>query len=331
MSSNSSSAQQQRVASLIQPMTTKVVMGEVPQPAVGQVRVKLEGCGICASNLAVWEGRPWFEYPRAAGSPGHEGWGTVDCVGAGVDDIDIGERVAIISGNAYAEYDVAARNAVVRIPSQLAGQPFPGEPLGCVMNIFERSDIQRDQTVAIIGAGFLGLLLTQLCAKAGARVVALSRRAYALTLAARMGARNTVRTDAADGGLDLARKSVDGGGYDRVIEAVGEQSTLDLASALVAERGRLIIAGYHQDGPRQVDMQQWNWRGIDVINAHERSIERYAAGVERAITAVLEERMNPFPLLTHTVSLEALDHGFQLTRSRPDGFMKAMLRIDARS
>ncbi len=48
------------------------------------------------------------------------------------------------------------------LPPELAGQPFPGEPLGCAMNIFRRSDIQPGQTVAIVGIGFLGALLTRL-------------------------------------------------------------------------------------------------------------------------------------------------------------------------
>ena len=55
-----------------------------------------------------------------------------------------------------------------------------------------------------------------------------------------------------------------------MIEAVGKQWPLDLAAELTREGGRLVIAGYHQDGPRQVNMQLWNWRGFDVANAHER-------------------------------------------------------------
>jgi threonine dehydrogenase-like Zn-dependent dehydrogenase len=107
------------------------------------------------------------------------------------------------------------------------------------------------------------------------------------------------------------------------------QATLDLASAITAEYGRLVIAGYHQDGLRSVNMQQWNWRAIDLVNAHERAIERYASGMERAIAAVLDGRLDPFPLLTHEVTLETLDSGFVLARERPDGFMKAWARVAA--
>ncbi|GFE83909.1 oxidoreductase [Steroidobacter agaridevorans] len=315
----------QHAATLIRPMTTRISEVRMAEPGANQVRVMLEGCGICASNLPVWEGREWFKYPLEAGSPGHEGWGIVDAVGAGVDDLEVGQRVALMSGHAYAEYDVAARDCVVPLPEELDGEPFPGEPFGCVMNIFERSDIHSGQTVAVVGGGFIGLMLTQLASDAGAHVVVLSHREWALQLALTMEAEDIIATK--DDGHDAERalQLTSHRGFDRVIEVSGVQSGLDLASDIAAERARLIIAGYHQDGPRQVNMQQWNWRGLDVINAHERSMDRYVDGVQKAIQAALEGRLDPFPLLTHTVSLGSLDLGFKLMRDRPDGFVKALL------
>lgn len=322
-----SGAVAQRVATLVAPRSTRVHDGRVSLPAAGEVRVRLEGCGVCASSLPVWEGRPWFEYPRPAGSPGHEGWGIVDAVGEGVAHVDRGERVALISGHAYAEYDVAAAAAVVRIPDAFRGLPFPGEALGCALNIWERSDVRAGHSVAIVGTGFLGLLLTQLATRVGAHVVALSRRESALATARGAGAAETFSTADASAARERALAATGGRGYDRVIEAAGLQSTLDLASALAAEYGRLVIAGYHQDGPRQVDMQQWNWRALDVVNAHERSTERYVGGVRRAIEAMEQGRMDPFPLLTHSLALADLDAAFEITRTRPDGFVKATVRI----
>ncbi len=312
-------------------MSTRIETTLVREPEGDEVRVRLEGCGVCASNLAVWEGRPWFEYPREAGSPGHEGWGVIEAVGADVHDLSIGDRVALISGHAYADFDVCARDAVVKLPSELDNVAFPGEPLGCVMNIFERAQIESHHSVAIVGAGFLGILLTQLAARTGAEVVVLSRRTYALDLARGVGAIETFTTNDVHAARTRALDAANGRGYDRVIEAVGSQQALDLASALAAEYGRLVIAGYHQDGPRQVDLQQWNWRALDVVNAHERATARYVSGVERAIAAVLAGKMDPFPLLTHELSLDSLDDAFELTRTRPDGFMKAVVRTGARS
>ncbi|MDX1549556.1 MAG: alcohol dehydrogenase catalytic domain-containing protein, partial [Lysobacter spongiicola] len=95
----------------------------VPQPGPGQVQVRLQGCGVCASNLPVWEGKPWFDYPLSPGAPGHEGWGEVATVGDGVDDWRPGDRVALLSGNAFAEYDLADATALARIPDVFDGRP----------------------------------------------------------------------------------------------------------------------------------------------------------------------------------------------------------------
>ena len=110
-----------------------------------------------------------------------------------------------------------------------------------------------------------------------------------------------------------------------MIEAVGRQSALDLASKLTAERGRLVIAGYHQDGPRQVDMQLWNWRGLDVINAHERDPLAYVRGMHAALDAVADGRLDPLPLYTHRFPLEGLGQALEAAESRPHGFVKGLL------
>jgi threonine dehydrogenase-like Zn-dependent dehydrogenase len=121
-------------------------------------------------------------------------------------------------------------------------------------------------------------------------------------------------------------KELTGGTFcDRVIEAVGKQWPLDLASELVRERGKLIVAGYHQDGPRQVNMWLWNWRGIDVINAHERDPAAYMEGIREAVDAVASGKLDPSPLYTHVYPLERLDEALDATRDRPDGFLKALV------
>jgi threonine dehydrogenase-like Zn-dependent dehydrogenase len=196
------------------------------------------------------------------------------------------------------------------------------------MNIFERSEVRAGQTVAIVGAGFLGILLAQLATKARAEVVVISRREHALRLAAATGAAQ-VRADSHSAAIECALQLTEGRGYNCVIETGGVQATLDIAGAIAAEYGRLIVAGYHQDGLRTVNMQQWNWQALDVVNAHERSLERYAAGMERAIAAILDGRIDPFPLLTHEVTLDTLDDGFAFASTRPDGFMKAWARVAA--
>src|SRR5579875_1940568 len=109
-----SSDQTMRAAVIEAPGQVRVELAPVPEPGERQVRVRLEGCGVCASNLSPWEGQPWFTYPMAPGALGHEGWGIVDALGEGASGVSVGDRVAMLSGNAYAEYDVAHDRAVVK-------------------------------------------------------------------------------------------------------------------------------------------------------------------------------------------------------------------------
>jgi threonine dehydrogenase-like Zn-dependent dehydrogenase len=193
------------------------------------------------------------------------------------------------------------------------------------MNIFRRSDIQSGHTVAIIGVGFLGAILTRLASRAGARVIAISRRPFALDLARELGADVTIPLDDHDRIVEQVQRLTGGEGADRVLEVVGAQWPLDLAGELTRIRGRLVIAGYHQDGPRQVNMQLWNWRGIDVINAHERDPAAYVGGIHDAVEAVSSGLLNPARLYTHTFSLDQLGQAFQMMEQRPDGFLKALV------
>jgi threonine dehydrogenase-like Zn-dependent dehydrogenase len=313
-------------AVLAAPREIRIETLPVPDPADGQVRVRLEGCGVCHSNLPVWEGREWFRYPLPPGNPGHEGWGRVESVGRNVRGVEEGQRVAFLSSAAYAEYDVVPQGSFVPLPRSLDGQPFPGEPLGCAMNIFRRADVREGQTVAVVGVGFLGALLCRLASSAGARVIGLARRPFARELARRFGAHAVVPMDDQARILEQVRELTGGRFCERVIECVGAQWPLDLAGELTAERGRLVIAGFHQDGPRQVNLFLWNWRGLDVINAHERDPATYVEGIRMAVEAVVSGRIDPRPLYTHEFPLARLGHAFEQVSTRPDGFLKALVR-----
>ena len=80
-------------AVIVAPRTVELRRESAPEPRAKEVRVHLEGTGVCASSLPVWQGRPWFTYPLDPGAPGHEAWGTIDAVGASVGHVKIGDRV----------------------------------------------------------------------------------------------------------------------------------------------------------------------------------------------------------------------------------------------
>jgi threonine dehydrogenase-like Zn-dependent dehydrogenase len=288
-----------------------------------EIRVRLHGCGICGSNLPAWEGRPWFQYPFEPGAPGHEGWGVVEEIGERVTDLGPGDPVAILSYHAFAEHDVADAASAVRLSEALCDEPFPGEAIACAVNVFRRARVQPGQTVAVVGIGFLGALLVQLASRAGAYVIAISRRPFSLSIGAKMGANETVPMEPVNDAIARVRALTGGRGCDVVIEAAGVQSTLDLASELCAERGHLVIAGYHQDGPRQVNMQSWNWRGLDVTNAHERDPKVYIQGMRDAVALVEAGKLDPTPLYSRRYELSEIGRAFAETSQAEKSFLKA--------
>jgi threonine dehydrogenase-like Zn-dependent dehydrogenase len=295
-----------------------VSLSEAPPPDPGpdQVRVRLTGAGICASELPVFEGRDWFSYPREPGEPGHEGWGRIEALGSDVADLEVGQRVAMISYRAHAELDVADAAHVVALPGAIEDDaPFPGEPLACAVNAFRRARVADGNRVAVLGCGFLGLLLIQLCAPRAEEVLAVSRRRSARALALELGAATALAPD--DPALERDT-------FDVVFEATGHQGPLDLAARLTTVRGRLVIVGYHQDGTRTVDMQLWNWRGLDVINAHERDPAVYASGLRDAVEAVRTGELDVARLITHRFGLDELGAAYRISIERPDGFVKAV-------
>jgi len=314
-------------AQIAEPGTIDRVEIALPRPGPGEVRVQLEGCGICAYNLPVWEGREWFEYPREAGSPGHEGWGIIDAIGEGVKGFKLRERVTGLSYHSFATHDLFREENIISLPDFLADHPFPGEPLGCAMNIFERSDIFEGMTVAVVGCGFLGLLLIQLLKAAGCEVIALSRRDFSLEKAKQLGADHILPMKDHDQIIRQVQKLTRDRLCNRTIECTGKEWPLNLAIELTGTRGRLIVAGFHQDGMRSVNVQMLNWRGIDMISAHERDPARYLSGIEQAIRAIERGRMYPFDLITHQYNLENLSEGFRDLQQRPDGFIKGIMII----
>ena len=267
-----------------------------PEPGPGQVLVRIEGCGICGSSLPVWHGRPWFAYPLEPGAPGHEAWGFVEELGEGIDRWLRGRPVAMLASRALAQYDLARADEVVALPPELEIVPFPGEALACVVNAFRRSGVESGRTVAVVGMGFFGTAVAQLARAADAEVVEIRR----------------------DTDWSRWRERCD-----VVLEAAGTQEALDAAAALVRTRGRLVIAGFHQDGPRSVDLRSWNWRGLDVVNAHERDPRVYVTGMRDAVAFAVAGTFDLDALLTHRFALAEVGEAFSAAARRSPGFVKA--------
>jgi NADPH:quinone reductase len=302
-----------RVAQLVGPRTLHVLEVAEPTPGPGQVLVRLRACGVCASDLNAWRGVPGVEYPLPVGAPGHETWGEVVAFGAGAEarGLALGQRVTGLLWNGLAELGLARVDDLVGIDT-----PLLGEPLGCAVNVLRRAG-PADLT-AFVGFGYLAALCAQL-QPAGARWIVVSRRDESRALALRLGAEAAYAFDTVPSEL-----------WDRVpvvIEAAGVQPTLDFATWLTAYNGRLVIAGYHADGPRTVNMQSWNWKGLDVINAHDRQRAVIVAALREGLRQIAE-RCLPVPALqTHEFTLNEAADAFRIAEDRPTGFVKAVVRL----
>lgn len=284
--------------------------------------LRVLGCGVCGSDMGPWKGASGLQYPMPPGAPGHEVFGRVETLGPGVTGLAVGDPVTALSYRAYSDYDLARAGDVILLPPALTGKTVLGEPVACAVNITKRWGVKEGDVVVLLGAaGFLGALLLQLLRVPGAprpaRVIAVSRRRLPEGMAERLGIDELLTYD------DDVRGRV--GEADVVVEATGYQMPLDLAADLTRVRGRLVIAGYHQGGPRTVNLQLWNWRGIDVVNAHERDPEIYKRGMEEGVALLAEGKLDLDPLITHTFPLEDIDRAFATTEGRPDGFLKSVV------
>lgn len=300
----------------------------IPSPGPRQVCVQMEGCGVCVETVAAWLGEGVREYPLAPGAPGGEAWGRVESVGEEVTGVAPGDRVGVLTETGFAEYSLVEAERLVVLPEALDAEPFPARALGGAVNVFRRSFIEKGETVAVVGIGFLGALVTQLAVLAEARVIAVGRRPFALRMAKQFGAAAAVlqKEEAHDLQLlEMIRKMNGDRQCDVVIEASGAQEGLDLAAELTRDRGRLVVAGSHSNGPRSVDMALWNQRGFDVVNAHESSPAILREGMREAATAVACGLLQPGALYTHRFSLGRLDDALRLAAERPPGFMKALV------
>ena len=205
----------------------ELVEREIPQPAGGQVRVKIEACGICHSDVLVKDGLwPGLQYPRV---PGHEVAGRVDAIGDHVTTWKQGDRVGVgwhgghdfvcdqcrrgdfaMCGNrkitsidfdgGYAEYMIAPAEALAAIPDDMPAEE--AGPFMCagvtVFNALRNSGARAGDVVAVQGIGGLGHLGLQYARKMGFETVALGRGKDKEPLAKKLGAHHYIDSDAAD-------------------------------------------------------------------------------------------------------------------------------------
>ena len=280
----------------------RFVVGErdAPTPGPGEIRVRAAVCGMCTSELDMFEGRnASLSYPRFIG---HEVSGTVDAVGDRVDGFAVGDRVALyVEGEGYAEHVVAPAAWAVKLADNVPFELALGEPIACSVNGVRKAAPEIGDSVAIVGCGFMGLIMLQVFKAAGCgHLIAVDRRASMLDLARRLGATHTFGPDEVEAEI----KALTGGrGVDIGVEGAGIQATLDLTSQIVRMEGKLEVFGFHQGGTRQVDWAWWNWMAFQVVNGHTRTQSVYVDGMRIGLGMLERGQLDMRPLVTHRYAL----------------------------
>src|SRR5499433_1371771 len=212
----------------------ELIEREIPQPSVGHVRIKMQACGVCHSDVFTKDGSwPGIQYPRV---PGHEVVGIIDEVGAGVSEWKKGQRAGVgwhggqdgtclacrrgdfvncvnvkVAGfsydGGYAEYMIAPVEAVARMPESL--DPVEAAPLLCAgittFNALRHSGALPSDLVGVEGIGGLGHLAIQFAQKFGYRVAAIGRGPDSAALAKRLGASLYIDSAATDAAAELKK------------------------------------------------------------------------------------------------------------------------------
>jgi D-arabinose 1-dehydrogenase-like Zn-dependent alcohol dehydrogenase len=249
----------------------ELVTREVGEPGAGEVRVRVQACGVCHSDSVTKEGMFPISYPRA---PGHEVVGLVDAVGDGVTEWSVGQRVGLgwygghcgkcvpcrrgdhiacqklrIPGvsydGGYADYLIAPAMALAAVPDSLSGAEVG--PLLCAgittFNAIRNSGARPPDTVAILGMGGLGHLGVQFAAKMGFNTVAVSRGAANAKFAKELGAHHYIDSTSEDVAQALQKM----GGAQTILATVPNADAMSAAVGGLGHRGNFVIVGVPSD------------------------------------------------------------------------------------
>ncbi|HKW56640.1 MAG TPA: alcohol dehydrogenase [Candidatus Acidoferrum sp.] len=253
---------------------------EIPQPGAGQVRIRVQACGICFSDHLLKDGYwPGLTYPR---SPGHEVAGVIDDVGPGVKIWSKGQHVGVgwhggqdgtcpscrrgdfancisqrITGftydGGYADFMLAPADAVAAMPASL--DPVEAAPLLCAgittYNSLRHSGAMPGDLVAVQGIGGLGHLGVQFASKFGYRVAAISRGKEPEALARKLGASIYIDSAATDAAVELQKL----GGAQVILTTVPAAKPMTAIFSGLAPRGTLLVVGATVD-PLEVSPAQ---------------------------------------------------------------------------
>jgi len=322
-------------------LTLTSVPSPSPGPADAVIRVK--AAGLCGTDYRIWTGERPVQYPRVMG---HEFVGTVVAVGREVDNLSVGQMVAVEpnyscgrcplcrEGNrnlclsrvaigidvdgGFAEQAIVPARCCWPAPDGLADERLLlAEPLAVVVRAVGRGAPAAGETAAVLGLGSLGLLAVQVLKARGARVLAVARSTRRLSLARELGA-DAVALSGADDDTGAARAFSGREGVDLVVETAGTATAVEQAVNLCRPGGRVVLTGL----PHEATALNFFW----VVRRELRIIGSmiYQDEFPEAMRLLAAGAVRVHRLLSQTFPLDRIDEAFEAHRS-PDSIKVAVI------
>ena len=306
---------------------------EVPRPGPGEVLLRTRVALTCGTDVKVFRRGYHARMIRPPALFGHEVSGVVEEIGPGVEGIAPGTAVAVANSapcgdcdycrggraslcddllfwnGAYAQFAriparVVERNLLPLVPGFGFRQAAMVEPLACVVRGIEDCALRPGQSVAVIGAGPIGLMLVRLAHLAGVRVVAVGRNAGRLQAARAVGADEVVPVaDGEDLVAALGGATANGRGPDVVIEAVGRPETAEAAVRAVRKGGLVnLFAGCAADVQIGVDAQRLHYQELTIKSTFHHTPE----SIRKAYRLIADGQVDPAAFITSEATLDEL-------------------------
>ena len=293
---------------------------EIGDPGPGEVQVEVAACGICAWDIQTF--RAGGDSPSAA-PPGHEGVGYVSKLGPGVEGVELGQRVV---GGGFARVRNSRAGSLYRIPdSKLADEHWVVEPVSCVVTGMDVCRLRAGERLAMVGCGFMGLMMLQGLAGGGAdQIIALDIDDDRLQLAMAMGAGEAYNVTADS--FSSVRDELRSRGIDVVVDTSGSQQGLDLAGDIVKRAGLINLFGWIKGDSAGFNPSLWHGKGLTIVNSSPAAQLRDP--FPPAIRLLEKGTIDLRPLVTHVIPIADYPVFMEgVTRGEIEGYIKGVVSL----
>jgi len=316
-----------KAARLTSPRRFELLDVEKPTPKEGEVLVRTERLSICGSDLRHFDKvLREEEYPLELGRPCHECIGIVE--ESRTPELREGQRVILLptTRGGLAEYLVEKPGRIIPVPE--GGDPsvwLMCQPMGTVLHACQRTGSFLGKRVAILGQGAIGLNFTILVAMQGAsQVIVTDLLDYRLDLAKKLGATHTI--NAARERVPEAVAEITGGAMaDIVIEAAGEEATLNQSFYVVRRYGHVTLFGIQWEEKLTLDFGKMFDQQIMVLNVSSSRSNDPTGAIAQCVGLVAEGRLDLSQLVTHRMAFSDVQRAYETYSRKLDGSIKVVM------